>query len=336
MPTFNTARPIVLALLLNLVLFSLSLQAQDADTPRVQPSLAYLPLSDLELQHYSPKHTSSHELAKLARRLFGRSFYVEDDGATNVSPVENIQTIGDTLLIFDQSARLDELMKRLRTLDEVSESAPDSAQGTHYLTHAWSPGHVSLGDALSALSSYQRPLFPATSSAPNITTVGERNMLMLRDTQENLAEMLKVLEELDQPAPELLVSAMIVQGRSTPAGGDGPALPKALTDNLAQLVAYEHFEMLSMGFVRTSTRVGSVEVSMPADENRYFQLQLRPDSFDADGGTLTTQVRFSGNDRREIQTRTQIPVGEYTVIGASGRDPLFVVIKLSRADGDAH
>lgn len=329
------SRTVALAVLLNVVLFAVSLQAQDAQTQRVQPSSTRLLSEHLELKHYRPKYISADELAPLARRMFGRSFLVDDETSVGRTPVENIQTLGDTLLVFDEAERLDALMQRLHTLDAVSEGTESPTQGEVYETQTWLPGHVSLRDAQSALNSYRRGL-PYADNAVNITTVDERNMMILRDTKENLIEMRAVLEQLDQPAPELMVSAMIVQGRTSAPGADAPPLPAELTDNLKLLVPYEHFELLSLGFVRTSTRVANVEVAMPADDQRYYQFDLRPDSYDAQAGALTAQLRFSGNDRREIQTRTQIPVNEYTVVGASGRDPLFLVIKLTPVGGDAH
>lgn len=329
------SRTVALAVLLNVVLFAVSLQAQDAHTPHEQPGLAKYDASELELLHFEPRHTHPAELAKMARKLFGRSFFVSDGGAAHGAPVENIQMIGDRLLIFDEAARLKSMLSRLHTLDAVSEGTDATANHEVYETQTWSPGHVSLRDAQSALNSYRRAL-PYAASVGNITTVDERNMMILRDTKENLAEMRAVLEQLDHPAPELMVSAMIVQGRTSAPGADAPPLPAELTDNLKLLVPYEHFELLSLGFVRTSTRVGNVEIAMPADDERYYQFGLRPDSYDAQAGALTAQLRFSGNDRREIQTRTQIPVNEYTVVGASGRDPLFLVIKLTPVGGDAH
>ncbi|GJM22875.1 MAG: hypothetical protein DHS20C15_27900 [Planctomycetota bacterium] len=336
MTNFTPLRSIAFAALLNLVLFSLPIHAQDADTPRTQPASESISADLLELAHYRSENTSARELAKVAERLFGRKIKVQRDDVTSES-VQNIQLLGDTILIFDEAQRVEQLVRRLSALDAISELDPHlkASEIAPYETINWSPSYVSLRDASVALSSYRRPL-PHAANMQNITEVDERNSLILRDEPSNLAGMTKVLAELDTPAPELNVTAIVVQGSNSGSSASDPMLPAELDLHLKQLLPFQFYEVLSLGLVRTSTRVQVVRVSMPGEDDVNYELDLLPEAFDAKTGTLTAEVHFKGSDRRGIQTRTQIPLNEYTVIGASGAQPLLVIIKLSSVSAEAH
>lgn len=132
-----------------------------------------------------------------------------------------------------------------------------------------------------------------------------------------------------------MLSCYLVRGTDKPDAQDGP-IPKELETHLSELLAYESLELYSHAVLRTAVhpKSGRIEMWMgPDNGERHGVLRLSPGGFDAQTGSLTLdECSFSfGREGHSaslvFSTCTSIHSGEYTVLGATGLSPMFVVLR---------
>jgi hypothetical protein len=128
-----------------------------------------------------------------------------------------------------------------------------------------------------------------------------------------------------------------VKSQTTVNGADdwgrvSPGIPSQITDNLKRLVPYSSFELASMGVLRMSTSASSLSNSLRMPGNgEVFEMSLRVSAFDEKEGVLSFND-FDMNKQEPMgqtnlfSTATSVQAGEYAVMGASGADPVFVVL----------
>lgn len=309
--------------------------AQDVTQDPAQRSLPTLVDADqLTTTFYTPKHVSRRELGNLAMQLHGRRIYVTERGGFDSAPVSNIQELGDSLLIYDDAANSQRVLAWLKLVDRAPQAQDPSASKPSLETRRWSPRHISLSAGLQSLSSFQHTVPVVYESGriqdqPNITMVPERNLIVLRDSPTQLDLMLEQLTAIDQPETQLMITAMVIVGERLPTESSMPAPPAELTTDLARLVPYEHFRLSSMGMVRSSARAPTIEMRMDNGDN----LQLRPDAYDEAAGDLSSRCEFKSGRAFQFETRTTLRLGEWTVLGVSGGEALFVVVRIEALDG---
>lgn len=341
MPT-TALKTLLIPLVLTLLLAPRA-QLQDGGFGTMPP----VSIDDLQMSHFQPQHVHAHQLFETASELFGRRISVKERGGLNGAPIHNIQTLGNALVLLDEPAKVEHLLKRLRMLDESGKRTPEEEEADEsepeLQTVQWSPRHVGLRDAYAALTPFHHNVeigsFARGAStrqleyAPNVSLSNELNLMVLRDVPESLTAMTELLESLDKPSPQFLVSALVIEGRQAPVQPGETAAPKELVQHLGKLLPFEHFVTLSTGLVRTSANADEIRLNMPAAGDAGSQLEMRPMAFDEVGGSLTVRCEFQVHDGRSFITTASIPTGEYTVLGASGARPLFLVLRLAPLGG---
>lgn len=332
-----TLKLLVLPLLAALALCPLTL-AQDAQDAQQAPVLS---VDDLRLEHFRPSHISSRDLYVAASELFGREIPVIERGGHRGHRVRNIQSLGDALVLLDEPARVDNLLERLQALDAAAARPRDDSPPTPSAlqTSQWSPNHIGLRDAMAALAPFQQQIDVTSTTpfvgarqvqmVPNVSMSAELNTIVMRDTPTNVRAMTELLDSLDKPSPQFLVSALVIEGRTSDKLPHETAAPAELVQHLSQLLPFEHFVTLSTGLVQTSANADLIVLEMPAAGDAGSQLELRPLAYDSGAGSLTAQAEFQVRDGRSFRTTAAIPTGEYTVLGASGARPVFLVLRLA-------
>ena len=193
--------------------------------------------------------------------------------------------------------------------------------------------YVPLQGLASALDPYRRTLYLRSAEghsyeAQNIGFVEERSLVLARGTSEELQEIAGLLARIDVPQPQVRVTSYLLRG-SVDAEAD-VRLPADLVRDLAQLVPYESFELLSFGMFQCDA-VAPIYMEESVSGG-HFQLEMNAKTFEPSVGVLTLdRCSFElsqGTDRKSFMTSARITMGEYTVLGALGNDPVFVVLKI--------
>jgi len=103
------------------------------------------------------------------------------------------------------------------------------------------------------------------------------------------------------------------------------AAPPELVGNLERLVPAKHYHLELSGVLRGSAS-GKMTVE---DAFRAMHIALEPASFSTQDGTLTlANCRFE-YQKRAFSTSATLRKNEYTVLGAAGEQPVFLVLRLA-------
>jgi hypothetical protein len=154
-----------------------------------------------------------------------------------------------------------------------------------------------------------------------ITALPERNLLLVHDTPEQVEAIKAFIAGIDQPTPQVTITYYVVIGVSGPAS-DRPA-PVELVENLKRLVPTESYHLEHSGVLRSSGN-GKMIV-----EDAFMQILLEPASYNKQEGVLTlASCRFEYY-KRAFSTSATLRKGEYTVLGAAGEEPAFLVLRLA-------
>jgi hypothetical protein len=159
-------------------------------------------------------------------------------------------------------------------------------------------------------------------------------MLLVHENPERLAEIRARLATVDVPVPQATFSYLIVRGHRTGAAGDASSgLPDELTRDLQAMIPVQRLELVASGVLRASLQ-SDFGIETDFDVNTRFELRARPSAFDRESGELTLhECRFRATTRdpqsdQGFETALSLRPGEYTVIGSTGSDPLFVVLRM--------
>ncbi|MEM7311087.1 MAG: hypothetical protein AAF682_30735 [Planctomycetota bacterium] len=316
-----------------------------AQVDEVSASTPILSVESIELKSYTPRHVNARELYQLASETVAREFYLKERGGLNGAPVLNLNTLGDRLIVYDEPKVVARILASLQTMDQQSAVSP-VAPRVQYSVREYAPRFISLDAAVQALEPLTRrdeTISPGgeRNGTRNVTAVRERNLLVLRDTEENLATMTDLLVRIDQPEPQALLTCYLVRGK---AGGDSSGLPKDLVDNMAKLVPQFALENAGFSMLQTSIAIGrTLSLRIDGKGTDKFELSFVPVAYDAATASLTVQRcslqreylqeqgggLIQGAKRQVFSTSTVFRGGEYTVLGAAGSDPVFLVVRLA-------
>ena len=289
---------------------------------------------DLRLGHYTPLNVDARDLYKLSLNMVGRHFYVKERGRSN--PVSNLALLGDEIILYDTEAYTRRLLSALASLDVA---APEEQAAAVYQTTTYSPRHIAIEDAYVALEPFMGHL---ENGRMNVTMVRQRRTLVLRDTAAQLEAMKETLASIDSPEPQVLLTCYLLRGMKD--GADSSGVPVDLAANLTRLLPAFQFE--SIGFAMLQSAVvpdRTVALSMSASDNVSFRLSFVPVAYDTESGSVRVsecQVEVTtspaGNARAYtesiLSTETVFRGGQYTVLGATGADPVFVVVHVNAVD----
>jgi hypothetical protein len=257
--------------------------------------------------------------------------------------------MADRVLVYDDARYVDVVLDTLKKIDKPNESETEGP-----IVREYAPRYIGLEAAASALASFDNRAGgnQMLHEPRNITRFHDRNVLVLRDSEKRVAEMAALLASLDHPEPQVILTCYFVRGGAT---GDETGLPKDLVGNLEKLVPGLRFSSVGFGLLRTSV-VSERRIELRVEAaGGAFELSLQPVAFDPETANLTVQHCRLARDvpgaptnadasvssqplpdaqsqqgRRQVfSTNALLRGGEYTVLGASGAEPLFLVLHLA-------
>ena len=80
--------------------------------------------AEMTTTFFTPSFVESRDLAQLARDIHGRKISIEEKGGHFAAPVENIQYVGDSLVIYEDQASAERIVAWCQEMDH-SLSAGD-------------------------------------------------------------------------------------------------------------------------------------------------------------------------------------------------------------------
>lgn len=282
----------------------------------------YPTTDQLLMRAFRPKHIDVHELYGVARKLIARDLLLLDEESQSTLRVSNLQLLGNSLLLYDLPGNLVRHYDLLAAMDaEAADTPVPTAE--RVVTQEYRPRYLSmraLSEVLSPFDSSRRD-----PSRRNIEYVRDRPVVVIHDTRPAVDEILAFLNRLDVPSPQVLLTChLVVPGESS---GD---LPAELTEDLARLTGAGGFRRVAVGMVRTAVDSQSgVSIRLDAQQAGTYELQLELGPFDERTSTLSlvSCSLVSHDDGGTLfRTSTTLESGVYTVLGASGAEPLFVVL----------
>lgn len=309
--------------------------------PAQEPSEIVYSRDELSLTTYTPRWIEADALHSVASELFGRDIRLEDRF------VANLNLLYDSILIYDTPEECSRIVGTLTQLekryqDANSESPTDSGlpllRDVPLLDFRL---RAMDGDAaMAALEPHFRDVRARNEdgvylSFANVQRLDE-GLLLMRDTAENLVAMSSLLERLDQPPPQVRLSAMVLLGVEA---AEPQSLPKELAADLASLLPGMQVVVNGRGLLTASaTPRRRVQLGMSGIDGSRYQLELITGPYDAETGRMTLDsCRFladpgTGEMEQLFDTSAVLAGGEYTVIGLTGAEPVLLVLRLTPMD----
>ncbi len=296
-------------------------------------------LDEVIISTYEPRHVDVHSLYELTSNLLERSIQVEDRYVTNLN------LIYDRILIYDTKDATARILAMLAQIDqgfEGTEAAHEMEQEqraprlTDFPVQEYRVRSLSLDAAFELLSPFYRDVevMDVTGnyfSFVNLSRVVD-NVLLIRDTAENTASMLSLLEKFDRPAPQVQISVWVLRGGADPASSPVPA---DLTKSLQLLIPELSFHMDARGMLRSSIGPDlDLRLSLKGLSGEDFALSLSTGPFDGESGSLALsecmllRTDVDGEVEQLFQTTTSVRAGEYAVIGLTGAEPVLLALRL--------
>ena len=283
--------------------------------------LPVLSTENLVISHYEPQNVDAEELLMVANRLIGRTFYVKERGGAAAAPVTNLQLLGYSLLVYDERESVDSILQSLRSLDGAERG--EGVDERKYVTREYRPRFLHLGTVKHVLR----------DGSTDFSIIEERSLVILRGWADDLEESLALLRSIDVPRPEIRLQCFLLVPAKT--GDTSAQLPEGLAQELKTLVPQYEFRRDGFALLHTSVAPTSrVRALLGGSGQADYELSFKPTAFDSESSSLSVEdcslVRSYGPDHRETVFSTSMVMrgGEYTVLGASGSEPVFVVVRI--------
>jgi hypothetical protein len=356
--------PLVLA-----ALSALPTAAQDASSV-LGAARGVVPSDKLSIAYFNPTAYDASELAESAAGLFGGEIRVTAEPNAGEAGGEvslpHFVVLRNTIAVRDLPDAAERIVKMLRQLDETEKehldqeakrAAQQAAAETQQQLDAQQreielrgeiadttvevrPRYVSIETIVSALAPFERQVSFCSNgriawSTQNVSQVPDAHMLVLCDSKDRIEQMQKLVDQIDRPQPQALVSVTLIRASDK----NDPNLPKELVENLRRLIPYDSFEPISTGVLRCSLATGQqCELTMDLEEKGQANFNFIPAAFNPDTRELTlTQCIFNlqlGPDRpnapastHSFTTNLTFQSGQYIVVGAVGLRSVFVVLR---------
>ena len=300
-------------------------QGGEAPPPRGPDLVSF---SELSMARYQPQNIDPESLAELAQQIVGRRFFVVERGGYQGEPVMNVQLLGKTLVLYDVPDYLKRMTTLLAELDRPASGAAPAPAPEPFITWEYTPRYLSMDAVVELL----RPLEQTTVyQRSNLTLSQERRLLVVFDRPKRVNEIRELLARLDVPQDQVTITCWLLRGGST--GADQGKLPPALTEHLSRLVPGQSFRSIGFALLQSSVDTEqpiSMQLAAPTDGPPYF-LDLRPLAYDRESGSLTVSGCSLANAPGAVglfSTSVLLRGGEYTVIGASGPEPVLVALRV--------
>lgn len=292
-----------------------------------------LSMEEVSLGQYTPEHVDADELEELAGGFVGREFFVKERGGYASDPVPNIRLLGRSLVLFDTAEYQKRILETLRELDQPGNRR-ERPPAEPLVEFEYRPRFLSMDGVLQSLGNFLRQVTDGESYFDNIGFSRERGVLVVRESAARGEEIRALLARIDVPQPQVVISCQLVRG--TAGRGEDVGLPAELSTNLRKLVPGYSFEAVGFALLQSSAAPGGevmlkLETSVEAD----YQLSFLPVAFDEEQSSLSVAKCKLTRSTGELifTTDTMFRGGEYTVLGASGTDPDFVVVRVTPLGG---
>jgi hypothetical protein len=338
------------------------------------PGRGPLEPDSIVVKYFTPVAYDAGEMANSATSLFGETIRVSTHAPPGVArsdtfvELPHFVVLRNTIVIRDTAAAAQQIAQLLGELDQAEKKRADAAasrdaeqqhqqaaleienQKSEIIMRGEAadtmiqirPRYVSLDTINTALASFQRQVSftrngqVAWTTTNNITAVPDAQMLVLCESKERAAQLTQLVDQIDRPQPQAVVSVTLIRASDKPVDSN---LPRELVDNLSALVPYGAFEPLTVGILRCSLATGrQSELSMDLGERGSATFSFVPEAFNADTGELTlSQCQFNlqlaperagqNETSHSFTTNLTFRSGEYVELGAVGARPIFVVLK---------
>jgi len=277
-------------------------------------------------------------LAAQARRRF---FVRSADGSVS-GPYTNIDSFGeDVVVLHDRTTLLPALEEALASFVVVSSQPKPEREVLQVVEYR--PRHEKVSSLLSALEPFARQIANdsndlafGTTAVSNVTMLPQSGVLILRDTAERLAEIQGLLARIDIPAPQVMLTCLLIQDVPSAESADPTAgLPADLVRDLRELLPVQALHRVGQAALRIAIVPGSrVTLSGVLESGQNFDLMLVATGYDREQGSLSvTDCSLRRDGGVMFTTSAVLAAGENTVLGASGTEPLFVVLRVVPLDG---
>jgi hypothetical protein len=307
----------------------------------------------LVLRQYVPKNVPTADLFQVGQRLWARSFIVDDLGGSAKEPVFNMWVLGSVIVIYDTSDQAQRVLSGLAELDQPAPGMP--AADAKLLTFEYTPRFVPGEFLIRALDSFERNIMVndgrgGVRPVENMSFVGQTGVIVVRETEANVAEIRGLLERIDRPEAQVVLTCWVVQALHQEGGEAGAGLPKDLVTNLQRLLPGHSFRKSGLALLQSSCAPGrDVSMRIQGQGELGFDMRFKPVAYDASSGSLTVtdcrvdrdvyqdtfgqfgSVRTFAGSKNLFNTNTIFRGGEYTVLGASGEVPTLLVIRIAPA-----
>lgn len=297
---------------------------QNSATPTVE-------LRELSLVHYRPKFVSPRELSSVVGRMLGRSLHVVERG--NVArPIDNLSELGGQIIIYDTKEYAARVLETLKALDQPNQEAARGADMTESseIMVEYTARHVPVSFLNSALRSF---------GSLNYSPVGNR-MIAARMPKSRKAEFVEFLERVDQPGPCVRLTCYLLIGSDSAAEGNGPQPPAEVLQSLKSILPDLEFRSIGFSMVQSTISEGRpIELGVSGADDMRYELKFNPLALDVKSGDMnvlncellrhkegTGSARGQDSAQLMLRTDTVFRGNQFTVLGASGKDPVFVVI----------
>lgn len=283
--------------------------------------------SDMRMEVFHPEHADPNELESLYAGLADPDVTVETPEGRRFQR-RVLQVLGsEALLVYERVDRLKDALRLLHRLDEAAAGTPGSAPAPPV---SFRPRFVSLDLVERAL----RPFVKNPSGGVRAETVDEAGLVLLRGDRARIDAAVSFLRELDVPRPQARFRCYLVGPELPPGSVAGNvALPDALAAGLRDLVGEGRLQVHALGILSASLGGdANLSIALQPSEVLEYVLAFRPTAYDAEQGVLAIEncrvvTRLRGDEPKEVlQTQLSLHAGEYTVLGASGTMPRYVVL----------
>jgi hypothetical protein len=297
----------------------------------------------LALRYYTPRVLDNDELLNVAQELFGPRILIGSPDGDSFGAAHFLLLQG-SIIVRDSTQRAEAILVELAEIENAlypPEEDSDPAPRSKLESFEYAPRFLTIDAAQDALEGFRRTVRVPTPDGgwvevDNMSKFEERHMLLVRETPERLADIRRLLETVDVPVPQASFTFLLIRAQAAGAAAS-KELPAELVEHLGRLLPTQSFELVASGLMRGSVR-GELSVQTGQAPHSQYTIQLEPAAFDPTTRELTLErCGFLGEEatpdgewqtHHRIEAALSLRAGEYTVIGAVGSDPLFVVLRM--------
>lgn len=333
----------VLACLLTFVCGTSFAQEKEASKRTEHPSYSR---QELQLEYIKVKN-DAHQIYSTARALQGRQMRIVADGQKVSAP--NLQLVGNSILVYETPAGMKRVIDVIKSLDKALSTENEAKSDLEFASFrlVYASTHTA-EQAIKAVLNHD--LTSSSQRRSSVTSVPKIGVIHVRARAKEMKLVREIIPLLDQKDQQVTMTCLLIQGNETESTS---GLPSDLIANLSKLTNFNHFKLLTSGMVRTSTNsIKGIGIDM-AEKDFSANFMTKPGTYNRSSKTLnfheislrtqTVTRNAAGGGKKpgskgsfrsaypltqSFSTSGSISADQYTVIGAFGMKPIFVVLKM--------